>query len=217
MKNIYLFLIFIVLLQSCGNKGNKNDADEIKSPPTDTLNNLFNITSEAELLKIFGEENLTKDSTYNINGEKVDINIIYPKTKDQVEIYWTKKDGKNAIITIKQAAFFDDTSSSYLLDTRWETSFGIKLGTTLKEIEELNGCPFIFYGFGWDNGGFISEFNGGKLSKLPIALQINIADTKSNANNPDYENLLGNREFNSSDEEAQRLNPVVHSITIFKK
>ena len=217
MKNIYLFLIFIALLQSCGNKGNKNDADEIKSPPTDTLNNLFNITSEAELLKIFGEENLTKDSTYNINGEKVDINIIYPKTKDQVEIYWTKKDGKNAISTIKQAAFFDDTSSSYLLDTRWKTSFGLKLGTTLKEIEELNGYPFIFYGFGWDNGGFISEFNGGKLSKLPIALQIGVTDTKSNANNPDYENLLGNREFNSSDEEAQRLNPVVHSITIFKK
>ena len=193
MKNIYLLLIFIFLLQSCGNKGNKNNADEIKSPPTDTLNNLFNIISETELLKIFGEENIVKDSTYNINGKKVYINIVYPKTKDQVEIYWTKKDGKNTISTIKQTALFDDSNNNYLLETRWKTSFGLKLGTTLKEIEELNGCPFIFYGFGWDNGGFISEFNGGKLSKLPIALQIGIADTKSNANNSDYENLLGNR------------------------
>ena len=74
MKNIYLFLIFIALLQSCGNKGNKNDADEIKSPTTDTLNNLFNITSEAELLKIF-EKKISQKTAHHKKWRKVDIKI----------------------------------------------------------------------------------------------------------------------------------------------
>ena len=81
----------------------------------------------------------------------------------------------------------------------------------------MNGVPFIFFGFGWDYGGIISEFNGGKLSSIPVSLQLGISDIVNDSSNPDYEMLMGDNEYNSVDPEAQRLNPVVVSISLMKK
>ena len=40
---------------------------------------------------------------------------------------------------------------------------GVRMGTTLAELVARNGAPIDFSGFGWDYGGAVAGFNGGKL------------------------------------------------------
>lgn len=61
-------------------------------------------------------------------------------------------------------------------NSKFKTKEGVTLGTTLKELEALNGKPFEILGFGWDYGGFVATWSGGKLaqifSKEKIAIQL---------------------------------------------
>lgn len=47
--------------------------------------------------------------------------------------------------------------------SRWRLASGIGIGTPLAELQRRNGKPFLFSGFGWDYGGAIVDWQGGKL------------------------------------------------------
>jgi len=47
--------------------------------------------------------------------------------------------------------------------TRWCLPLGLTIGTTLEELEGLNGRPFEFGGLDWDSGGGVGSWSGGKL------------------------------------------------------
>ncbi|ALN84708.1 hypothetical protein LC55x_1417 [Lysobacter capsici] len=49
-------------------------------------------------------------------------------------------------------------------DTRWRLDNGIVMGMRLSELVRLNGKPIRFSGMGWDYGGTITDWNGGKLA-----------------------------------------------------
>ena len=215
MKYLPILLLALVIV-SCGNKDKKTENSQ-KLNPTDTLDKLMLIKNEAELIEKFGSENVTWDSVYNADGVVSMATLLYKGTCDQVEITWENLKNKSDIQKVTLTAMYDDKQDKLVAFSHWKTSYGIMLGTTLKELETINEVPFIFLGFGWDYGGIITEFNSGKLAKLPISLQLGISDVANDINNPDYEMLLGDNEYNSDDAEAQRLNPVVVSMSVLKK
>ena len=49
---------------------------------------------------------------------------------------------------------------------QWQTSDKITLGVRLDRLEQLNGRPFSISGFGFDYGGNVLSWNGGKLARL---------------------------------------------------
>ncbi|QWF18411.1 hypothetical protein [Lysobacter capsici] len=49
-------------------------------------------------------------------------------------------------------------------DTRWRLDNGIVMGMRLSELARLNGKPIRFSGMGWDYGGTVTDWNGGKLA-----------------------------------------------------
>lgn len=49
---------------------------------------------------------------------------------------------------------------------RWKTPQGVSIGTTLKELEKLNGGPFKLAGFAWDYEGAIISWEEGKMSRV---------------------------------------------------
>lgn len=102
--------------------------------------------------------------------------------------------------------------------TVWKTKEGITLGTTLKELEQLNGKPFTFYAFTGKRWGQVSDWGeGGQLKKsLPgvvVALSMSV---------PGYTNLSGEQKealekdgkLSSDDPSVQALNPVVERIEL---
>jgi hypothetical protein len=48
-------------------------------------------------------------------------------------------------------------------DTRWHLDTGVVMGMPLAELARLNGKPLRFSGLGWDYGGTVTDWNGGKL------------------------------------------------------
>jgi hypothetical protein len=213
MKHICFALCTLLLLSACNNK-KENESASVKPAPTEMLDSLLTIPNEKALIEIFGDEFVTTDSVYDSEGNRSIVSLIYPGTVNQVEVFWKNKQKKSGMEKVRLNAFFDEQNEVYLPNSRWKTSFGVTLGTSLKELERINQTPFIFFGFGWDYGGFISEYNTGKLGQYPLTIQLGIIDIKKQGNDPDYEMLMGDNEFNSDDPEAQRLNPIVISISI---
>jgi len=48
-------------------------------------------------------------------------------------------------------------------ESTWAIGDNIRMGTTLAELVALNGGPIEFSGFGWDYGGAVAGYRGGKL------------------------------------------------------
>lgn len=49
--------------------------------------------------------------------------------------------------------------------TRWRLPLDLTVGTSLQDLERLNGRPFTFIGLAWDYGGRVSSWNGGSLEE----------------------------------------------------
>lgn len=51
-------------------------------------------------------------------------------------------------------------------ETRWQIPLGLTIGTTLEDLELLNGRPFRFGGLDWDYGGGVYDWDGGALDTV---------------------------------------------------
>jgi len=95
-------------------------------------------TSETALEALYGVENVERVEVYVGEGSTVPGTAVYPHELTQrTEIIWqddTRTVPKEVVLT-------GDASA-------WRTREGISLGTTLQEIERLNGLPFRLAGFG---------------------------------------------------------------------
>lgn len=49
-------------------------------------------------------------------------------------------------------------------DSLWHDASGLRPGMSLAELVVLNGAPVSFYGLGWDYGGTVSDWHGGRLA-----------------------------------------------------
>lgn len=96
--------------------------------------------------------------------------------------------------------------------SQWRTDEGISLGTTLHELERLNGGAFTLAGFGWDYGGVITDWAGGALGrKLPGAF-LYLDPGPAQYESAEYSRVLGDRDYSSAAAPMQRLNPRVAQI-----
>jgi hypothetical protein len=101
----------------------------------------------------------------------------------------------------------------------WKTQDGISLGTRLKELERINGKPFVLTGFGWDYEGTIVSWAGGKLErefeKDGRAVLLRLSDqTDHEALGEDAGSVLGDHDFPSSNQVMQKINPKVYQIIV---
>lgn len=103
--------------------------------------------------------------------------------------------------------------------TDWRTSEGITIGTSLKELEHLNGKPFHLAGFAFDESGAVTSWDGGKLESLStpscgLSMHVNPADSLGPADRKLYEQVQGDSIFSSSHRAMQGLNPRVSDLLI---
>lgn len=140
-------------------------------------------TTRADLVKAFGAANV-KDARIHLGeGETTPGVIVYPKDpKRRLEITWVKS---RRVGDIR----FSGRSSV------WHTADGITLGTTLAQLQKLNGVPFKFTGFGWDYGGTVLSWEKGKLETSLKDVWLTLDPISEGP----YEGVTGDGEFLSSD------------------
>ncbi len=216
MKLIYLSFITILLF-SCQSNEKKifNQTDSLLTIAGDTssitdivfLEDMFKFKNENELAQKFGKENITTDTIWGAEGMFYMGTKLFAKTPKEVIISWNDTLTHSKIVSLTVNCGYDNETGKYMLHKFWKSKTGISLGTSLKELVELNGKDFTFYGLGWDYGGEIISWNKGKLEKAGLAITLG---TVGFDNQPDaYTKIVGDQEFSSSNPNAVKLNPVV--------
>jgi hypothetical protein len=168
-------------------------------------------TTRSELTGLFGAE-VVKDGEVNVGeGEMHPGTLVYPDDPSQrLAITWEKGQPKRIDVCYG------------LRDgmCRWKTPRGVSIGTTLKELEKLNGRPFKLAGFAWDYEGTIVSWEDGKMNNGfgggRTYLRLHPARPGGNSP-PEAAQVRGDRDFSSSHPAMQKLNPKVYQMIVLAR
>jgi len=218
--SIYVAAVICVLLYVTASATVGNDIDPAwLIVPGGKVGSISPDASESDLVKLYGKNNIKNEKIYLYNeGTETEIGtVIYPNDpQKKLKILWKDTEKKKFL---KRVELFGNKSC-------WKIAEGISLGTSLKELERINGSKFILWGFGWDAGGFIKTWGNGKLAnkygdKVSIRLDT-ISRVKKPENSLVPENVTkdeffsvnGAREFSSKHPIMQKINPTVMEIFV---
>ena len=98
--------------------------------------------SEEDLIAAFGAENVRRQTMYLTEAFCTLGTRIFPGTPDELEIAW-----RDSLRTRIAMVRFEGEGA------RWHTASGVRIGTTLKELESIANEVIEFSGFGWDLAG----------------------------------------------------------------
>lgn len=189
-----LSLTAILLLAACSQK--PAEGIDLTVALGERVGEIKANTTRDKLAELYGAENVV-DNEYPIGeGEMVPASIIFPGTSREATVIWApgKKNEKVDRVVV--------TGEEWLLPA------GIRPGDELAEVEQINGAPFMIYGFGWDYGG-VGYFKGGQLDR-----KVQIWFRPSVEVGPDYEKVLGDSLFNSADQAMRTVDPRITEVAI---
>lgn len=109
----------------------------------------------ATLATHFGRENVIPETIDGPEGQPLNVTAIYPKDPDRrIEVIFANEEERTGLITVMVS---EPTSL-------WKGPGNISMGAGIAEVEAANGEPFTLQGFGWDYGGFVSDWKNGALT-----------------------------------------------------
>lgn len=179
--------------------------------------------SEASLMQKLGKANVVRDTIYTVEGQFEIGTTLYRNTADQAHVLWRdkKRFARPEMVMIRPAR---DENNATLPGTtgpatQWTTASGLRLGSTLREVEKINGKPFTMYGFEWDYGGQSSGWRGGSLQtqtgKPFIGATFGFDHDVPENQQSFFEAVIGDTEFLSNNPALQQLNPTVQTLSVF--
>ncbi|MFM2337453.1 MAG: hypothetical protein RL115_646 [Bacteroidota bacterium] len=224
MKNIKTFglLLLAVGLMNCKSADKKitNTTTDTTATPTktgDVPDARYIVTEQSfglvpldatyeTILRTFGKERVTEEEMYRApdSDEKVMKTIINKNKIDEIIIQWDDSLFHKKIISIE----------AYRENHPYKTATGIRYGTTLAELVNINGAKISFSGFGWDFGGLLSDFHGGKLAykdgKPNITYGVDIRVTQQ------YDEIMGDQMIDTDMPKAKKFlqNIIVNKIDL---
>lgn len=177
MYKCALLLFFPAVLAACKNEERKtvSPANTVVSAPVDS----FLITDSSwglirantgidELEKIFGKDNVRDVRECDAECmDSIDVTKIYPGGENEITIIW------------RDTAYHKEIGLIECFGDRpvWHSADGIKIGSGLKDLLKVNGNKISFYGFGWDYGGTVDSYNGGRLEHTVMKLRLNLSES----------------------------------------
>ncbi|MFT3898146.1 MAG: hypothetical protein QM719_10715 [Thermomonas sp.] len=157
-------------------------------------------TSVVQLEQRFGKANVQVGDVPGAEGETSRGVILFPNDATQrAYLYYQDEDKPSGLQLVR---VLDEGS-------RWHFADGVRIGMPLSRLVALNGKPIRFYGFDWDYGGTITDWNGGKLApagaKDAISLGIRLNRIEDA---PDKSYPIGEGEFASGDRRYPKLGSI---------
>lgn len=171
--------------------------------------------TEEKLKAQLGAENVEYLDLGGPEGTEMFGTRVYGKDpKKTFDIVWSD-DAKRAnpsVINVNQIWSEDGETAT---SPDWKSTEGIYLGMTIEELEKLNGKPFKLYGFGWDYGGAVISWEGGKLEPAADAkcgVSVTLADTAIDGTPG---NLQGDTEIMSNTKGMEKAKAQVRRYSVY--
>ena len=156
------------------------------------------------LQKRYGDSNIIKSELPGAEGETSQGWMLFPTNPD-----------KKLLIYLDKSDLHPGSIVASALNSKWHLSNTIKMGTDSRALQTLNQKSFSFFGFYWDYGGVISDWNGGALDKKATDgahIGIHLCPPED-AKLPDNY-LTGDGTFQSDDPMAQKFPPIVCELSL---
>lgn len=202
MKRFFQLLASIVLLCSCGFV--LAAQTEWLIVPGVSIGKIKRTTSEKQLIKMFGAENLKATQVDVGEGTKEVGTVLFPDHPEKsLNLLW--KDAKHEVLRF---VYIQNPG------TKWRTSSGVTIGTSLKELEKKNKKPFSLAGFAWDYAGTITDFFGGELKDHSTYMTIRLSPEPRWQEDPSYPRVCGDRDFMSNLSIMRKFNPTVYLMIL---
>ncbi|TXB68005.1 hypothetical protein [Phaeodactylibacter luteus] len=156
--------------------------------------------SEADVLQAYGSL-AQKDSVYLGEGLFEQGVVLFKENpKNRVYLYW------DPLMSPRQPSFVSIYGEGRQTD--WSTPEGLTIGMSIEQVEQLNGRAFELYGFGWDYGGYVSNWNGGSLEGKGISLRFEPNEDATTA-----VEVLGDVALSSDAPAVRQAQPFVSELT----
>lgn len=109
------------------------------------------------LADIFGAENVVPETIDGAEGEQYNITAVYPQDKSRrIEVTFLNEEERTVLTSVKIRGEV----------SQWTGPGGLNLGDGVATVEKLNKKPFQIAGFGWDYGGYVTDWQGGALAEI---------------------------------------------------
>jgi hypothetical protein len=167
--------------------------------------------TEDSLKAVFGAANLEFKDLGGAEGEEMPGTLLNGgDPKRRLEIVWADEAARAKPSMLRLFSGFDETTGSEVVPV-WTMPSGLRIGLTLAEVEALNGKPFRLSGFGWDYGGMVLDWQGGKLDAGSDTCHVGVMFNPRG----DYgEKITGDVGLMSDDTELRASDPVVLMMTL---
>lgn len=140
-------------LAACGRSGHAPQAGPNGALPLTC--EAFAGVSAASLAATYGAANVVEQTLPGVEGESYIATIVYPNDPTRrLEIIWRDVAAKTAPTSV-----IANTPGSL-----WTGPHDLSIGDALDNTERANGEPFQLWGFGWDYGGWVSDWSGGAFA-----------------------------------------------------
>jgi hypothetical protein len=164
-------------------------------------------TTRQDLVRIYGAPNVVDQDVDVGEGETEPGTVVFPKDSERsIEILWQDPERK----TLPASAQIEGAKSL------WKTVHNISLGTSLRDLERLNGRPFKLTGLGWDYSGTVTSWENGALAAELDGRHgrviLRLDSPTPEAVDKDVAQVVGDRDFSSHHPVMQKLNPKAYQI-----
>lgn len=173
--------------------------------PAHSAGPLTSETSEADLRQRYGAGSVDSSRIQIGEGETVAGTVLYPgDSLRRAEIVW-----QDSVARRRPSRLILRGSRSL-----WQVGPGISLGTSLQELERLNGRPFTLAGFGWDYAGVVTDWKGGALDSALAGVKLYLDPGPAQKESAPYSQVLGDRDYSSALPAMRQLAPRVYQIFV---
>ncbi|GLH75834.1 hypothetical protein SSBR45G_07420 [Bradyrhizobium sp. SSBR45G] len=112
--------------------------------------------SAKSLRQRYGDDAVLQDLP-GVEGETYKGLVLFPRAMDRrIEVGFVE----DKTATVSGLTLRDTAKTS-----RWSVA-GVTIGASLAAVQKANGKPFVVSGFGWDYGGFVTDFKNGALGRM---------------------------------------------------
>lgn len=168
--------------------------------------------TEATLRARYGADNVASERIHLGEGETVPGTVLFPgDSSRRLTVIWEDSIARTRPTRVTVGS----------RETRWFVIPGVSLGTSLSELESLNGKPFKLFGFEWDYAGTVSGWDGGRLDSLwrggpenKVLVWLRLSPDSAGYESAHTREVVGDRVFSSSLPAMRALNPRVYALFI---
>lgn len=205
-----LALLFLLACQDTNTTATEPAPTEVTAPeavtpaptavrtyaPGDHFGAITSGMTAEDVAKIYPDSDFRSDTLYGPEGMTYLGYRLFPDQDDEAEVSFSDEGEITIILRNPGGAWVDPAT-------------GVRIGTSLRHLQRVNGPAFVFSGFGWDYGGYVNDWKGGKLDGNSLRLGVSGYEDPAA-----YEFAMGDQPVSSDDERLQDLGVRVDQIQV---